>query len=214
MRFKVVGAIATLALIAAACSGADGANEPQAAVNGSTTVTAAPGADESSVATTAPSPNDTAAEPSATGPFDRASFVLCPALEDNYGELGLILGFETNLEESKEVAGDCFLEGMDFSGFASIALAPAFVPSIEFQARGYEGEKTPAPELGDGAVYVEDLEGSRQPHVVFSMGEAIVDVGAAFEVMTDDGQIVSKLNRDVMIEYALRVKELRTEANA
>ena len=101
-----------------------------------------------------------AAESESSGPSvndhnGRASFVLCPALEAHRGELAGIVGFEER-DPARPIEGvgrQCFIRG-EYSHI-SIELAPAVYRSILMQVGGYDAQTSPAPELGDDAVFVD-----------------------------------------------------------
>ena len=137
-----------------------------------------------------------------SGEFTRESFVLCPALEDHRDELASIVGFEQDPDRDLSVLGsECSIHG-DFGAFARVSLAPAIQQSVAMHVRGFDAEAQPAPELGPDAVFVDV---NLQPHVVFSMGPLIIDV---------DASNVETPSRETMIELALRVREILTEANS
>lgn len=133
--------------------------------------------------------------------YQRASFVLCPALESHRAELASIVGFEHNPDRAlRGIGAECIIRGRDF-GWLKISLPPAVIRSIPMYVRGYDTEVSPVPELGDGAAFV---DASLQPHVVFQMGGLIIDVGA---------ESVETPGRESMIELALRVREILRKAN-
>jgi len=135
--------------------------------------------------------------------YDRATFVLCPALEGRRAELASIAGFEHDPERSlKGFGAECFVRGMDF-GFIRVAISPAVMRSVSMAAGGFDAPPTPAPELGDDAVFV---DAGSQAHIFFTMGGLIIDVGA-------ESESPGKLDRETMIELAARIRELLQAAN-
>jgi hypothetical protein len=138
---------------------------------------------------------------SRAGAYDRASFVLCPALEDHRAELAAIVGFEHDPAGSiAGVGSECIIRGTRF-GVVRVSLAPAVIRSIAMQVSSYEADAVPAPELGEQAMLVDV---SLQPHVVFPLGGLIVDV---------DAENVETPDHATMIALALRVRELLAAAN-
>jgi hypothetical protein len=134
--------------------------------------------------------------------FTRQSFVLCPALEDHREELASIVGFEQDPERGLSVmSSECIVHGKDFA-FARVTLLPAMVPSIAMHVESFDTEASPAPELGEDAMFV---DGALQPHVVFSIGGLFLDV---------DAENVETPSRETMIELALRIRDILTEANS
>ncbi len=145
----------------------------------------------------AESPRDDAA-----GEYSRESFVLCEAIEEYREELADIIGIEPDLERRVQgIGSQCHVRGTDF-GFISVEIAPAITPSIAAHAGGFDAETTPVPSLGDAAVFV---DASFQPHVVFELGDLIIDVGAEAAKMP---------GRDAMIDLATRVREILVAANS
>lgn len=138
-----------------------------------------------------------------SGGFTRDSFILCPALEDHQEELAGIVGFERDAERGLQVLGnECIVRGED-AGFARVTLVPAFTRrSIQMYIGGFDAETSPAAELGPDALFVHS---NLQPHVVFPMGELIIDVEA---------ENLEAPSRETMIELARRVREILTEANS
>ena len=139
--------------------------------------------------------------PSGSDRYERASFVLCPALEAHRAELAAIVGFEER-DPARPIEGvgrQCFIRG-EYS-HVSIELAPAFYRSILMQGGGNDADTSPAPEFGDYAVFVDAIS---QPHVVFPLGDLFIDVGA---------EASEKPTRETMIELATRVRELLVAAN-
>jgi len=135
--------------------------------------------------------------------FDRQSFVLCEAFEPHREELASIVGFEQDADRSLSVLrSECVVRGED-GAFARVSLLPAIVRSVAMQVGSYDGEATPAPELGDDAMFVEGTTG--QPHVIFAMGPLFIDV---------DAENIETPSRETMIELAVRVREILTEANS
>jgi len=205
-RVQCISLVMALTLVLAACS-ASGVPSDETDVGvdrdtGDTTtqIDAPSNADDSSGEAT-DSPETEASE--SVGSFDRDSFVMCPVIEEYDVELASILGFDVAPEGSGQpFPSECFIRGANSSDLASVKLVGNFVPSIDFYVEGYEGVRLPAPELGDGAVFIGD---GFQPRVVFPLGDLIIDVGANVEG--------DSLTQDVMIAYALRVKELLVEAN-
>lgn len=105
------------------------------------------------------------------GDIARGDFVLCPAIEPIGEELATIAGFRMDPARGVEaVANECFVRG---DGFVSVALAPAFAPSVAMHASGYDGVQTPVPDLGSDALVID----APQPHVVFRLRGQIIDVG-------------------------------------
>ena len=136
-----------------------------------------------------------------SGEYDRASFVLCPALEGHRAELAALAGFEHDPERSLAgVGAECFVRGMDF-GFVRVAISPAIMRTVEMAAGGFDTPPSPAPELGEDALFV---DAGSQPHVFFTMGGLIIDVGA---------ESPSTLDRETMMRLAARVRELLEAAN-
>lgn len=141
------------------------------------------------------------AAPSKPGGDERASFVLCDAFQPvHYEEFAAIVGFEVD-ESGSLLRSECIVKGSRIA-FARVKLQPTLVQSAEALAtQSYDGEASPAPELGDGAWYVAD---GLQPHVIFPMGKMILDVDAENE---------DTPSRETMIKLALRVREILQEAN-
>jgi hypothetical protein len=139
--------------------------------------------------------------PSGSDRYERASFVLCAALEAHRAELAAIVGFEER-DPARPIQGvgrQCFIRG-EYS-HVSIELAPAVYRSILMQGGGYDADTSPASELGDHAIFV---DAQSQPHVVFPLGDLFIDVGA---------EATDKPTRETMIELAMRVRELLVAAN-
>ena len=133
--------------------------------------------------------------------YSRASFVLCEPIEEHRQELAGIVGIEPDLERAVQGSGArCVVHGTD-RGFMSIEIAPAVTPSIAVHAEGYEGTKTPVPSLGASAVFV---DASLQPHVIFELGNLILDVGA---------ESSEAPGRDAMVQLATRVRAILVAAN-
>ena len=133
--------------------------------------------------------------------YERASFVLCPALEAHRAELAAIVGFEER-DPARPIEGvgrQCFIRG-EYS-HVSIELAPAVYRSILMQGGAYDADTSPAPELGNHALFIDAL---RQPHVVFPLGDLFINVGA---------EASEKPTRETMIQLATRVRELLVAAN-
>ncbi len=151
--------------------------------------------------------NAEAASPSAGAPdmrtagYDRSTFILCDAIEPgHYRELADIVGFEAD-EWGAQFRTECIVKGARVA-FARVKLQPAMAPSAEAVAKqSYDGDATPAPELGDDAWFVDD---GLQPHVIFAMGPLVLDVSAESEQTPDRG---------TMIELALRIRDILREAN-
>jgi len=99
------------------------------------------------------------------------------------------------------MSSECIVHGKDFA-FARVTLLPAMVPSIAMHVESFDTEASPAPELGEDAMFV---DGALQPHVVFSIGGLFLDV---------DAENVETPSRETMIELALRVRDILTEANS
>lgn len=133
--------------------------------------------------------------------FDRASFVLCPALEAHRAELAAMVGFDERdpARPIKGIGNECFIRGR--YSHVSVELAPAINSSVAMQVRGYDAETSVVPELGNDAMFV---DARSQPHVVFSLGNLIVDVGA---------EGTDKPTRETMTGLATRVRELLVAAN-
>jgi hypothetical protein len=143
-------------------------------------------------------------EPEATAPagLTRESLVLCPALEPHQDELASIVGFKRDTERALAGVGmECVIRG-EYVAFIRVAVAPAFTPSITMHAGGYEGKASPAPELGSGAVFIED---GIQPHVVFAMDQLIIDV---------DAENIDTPYRDTTINLAARIREILSASNS
>jgi hypothetical protein len=142
------------------------------------------------------------AQGSGGGSVARADFVLCPAIEGIADDLASIIGFKRDMDRPvKSMTGECFVRGRPV-GFVSVALAPAVIQSVAMQASGYEAQATPASDLGEGAVLIQDR---MQPHVIFTMLGQVIDVGAELEQGTP--------NTAAMIEAAKRVREALATAN-
>lgn len=137
-----------------------------------------------------------------TAGYNRESFVLCPVIEEHKNELASIVGFTADSDRSVETFRfECNIHG-ESGSLVKVQLAPAFTSSIAMHASGYEDPSSAAPELGNDALYV---DAPMQPHVIFHMGDLIIDVGA---------EALDAPNRATMIELAERVRDLLTEANS
>lgn len=161
-RTTFVAMVLTAALAAASACSPEGTGDRA----GSAAAAEGAAADRSGASGTAASGE----APEASG----NAFVLCPAVEEIADDLASLAGFE--LDRSRSIAAgarECFVRG-DGGAFVMVALAPDAVPSVAEHASGYPGRATPAPELGESAVAVED---ATQPHVVFELDGHIVDVG-------------------------------------
>ncbi len=140
--------------------------------------------------------------PPAGAIFDRKTFVLCPVLEEHKSELASIVGFEA--DPDRQVATfqfECNIHGTD-SGFVKVEIAPAIESSIAMRVTGYEDPVSAAPELGHDALYI---DAGMQPHVVFSIRNLIIDVGAEDSLQPP--------SRATMVKLASRVRDLLLEAN-
>ncbi|MEN8039938.1 MAG: hypothetical protein ABFR95_00360 [Actinomycetota bacterium] len=197
------------AMVVTACGGVDDSAadvDTGAQNNSETSVTT--GSDTDDTDTTiddavASDDGDVVSESTAGEAFDWDSFVLCPVIEEHKGELAAILGFEIDPERAVETfTRECNIQALNGYDFARVELGFKAMPSVEFKARGYEDPASPEPALGNEAVYI---DASDQPHLIFLVGGLIVDVGARVEEMASP--------RDTLIAYALRVRELLTEAN-
>lgn len=169
----------TLLFLVAACGGA----QEEAAIDS--------GADAGAIGRT----------PQPPGKFDRARFVLCDALEPHSAELAAIVGFERDPDRAFSVSrSECVVRGRG-GDFARVTLQPAIAPSAEAVATmSYDGDASPAPEIGKDAWYVADF----QPHVIFPMGGLILDV---------DASTATPPTRATMIELTLKVRDLLRAAN-
>lgn len=222
MKHRLVGLVVVMLLIGSAC----GSSSEPSADGGDNTVgsvqdqEASPASGVSDAGSTEDAPEDSSgAEATDTGSdsealaegdsFDRDSFVLCPVIEEHKDELAAIVGFEVDPERGVETfSRECNIRGSEPGDFARVQLVPNFTPSIAVHVEGYEGSPTAAPELGDEAVFVES---GVQPHVVFLLGDLIIDVDA--EVIDYETGMTAP-SREVMTAYALRVRELLAAANA
>jgi len=204
-RVQWISLVMVLALVLSACAGSSGtSDEIDAGANPNTVETTgqvdSPTTEDTSNSGSADAPETDASD---SGGSSDGDLVVCPVIVEHDVELGTILGFEVDPESSgAPTASECFIRGANIVDFAEVELVGSFMPSIEFQVEGYEGVALPAPELGDDAVFIDS---DFQPRVVFLLGDRIIDVGAEVEGTT--------LSYDVMIAYALRVKELLVEAN-
>lgn len=178
--------VLSLALFLSACGGGE---------DSSTTVSTAEKSNAGAVASISNTRNKDSV-------YDRASFVLCDALEPHREELAAIAGFEQDPDRSLSMSrSECVVRGLG-GDFLRVKLQPAMVPSAEAVATmSYDGEASPAPELGAEAWYVDDY----QPHVIFPVGGLILDVASENATAPD---------RATMIELATRVRELLRNANS
>lgn len=104
----------------------------------------------------------------------RGDYVLCPAIEGIADDLAARVGFQRDPERSiAGIGAECFVRAMDF-GWIRVAIPPAMIRTIGMQAEGYESPSSPAPELGENAVFV---NAQLQPHVIFELLGQIIDVG-------------------------------------
>jgi hypothetical protein len=190
--------ILMFALVGAACTGA---TDDQAG-SVSDTVTSTTGDQAGSVSDTEVS--DTAA--AGGDSFDRDSFVLCPVIEEHKDELAAIVGFEVDPEQPGVAIGsfECYIDGVEGGDFARVQLGRGFESTPAMYSEGFEAPASPAPELGDEAVFIDDWN---QPRVIFLLGGLIVDVDASLVYGGPP-------SRDTMIAFAQRVAELLMEENS
>ncbi|HKJ15818.1 MAG TPA: hypothetical protein VJ984_00530 [Xanthomonadales bacterium] len=132
----------------------------------------------------------------------RQSIVLCEALKGHRQELASIVGFQAEMDRSiAGVGSECFVRGKG-GDFIRVAIPPAIVRSTSMYAEHFEGTSNPLPELGEEAYHLDD--GSK-PHVIFMIGEVIIDVEVDY-IETPD--------QDAVVKLALRVRELLQDANS
>lgn len=96
----------------------------------------------------------------------------------------------------------CFIRG-NGRDFIGVEMPPAIINSVQRRAtESFDGTASPAPEVGDDAMYVEDIS---QPRVIFSMGSILIDVQAEYTKTPD---------RNTMVTLASRVRDILAEANS
>lgn len=139
-----------------------------------------------------------------SGDYDRKSFVLCPALESHREELAAIVGFEQDSDRALSMSATsrkCSIRGKG-GDYIGVEIPPAMISSIERHAtESFGGTASPAPELGDDAMYVDNIS---KPRVIFSMGPILIDVHADYTITPD---------RKTMVALGTRVRDILGEAN-